>query len=114
MLARDQSHSFSALRTGVPRFAPYHYGPFQSALQERYWGHTMKRSLAIVTVLCITSLSASAQEPTRQDPLLDRLARRWILRGTIAGHETTHDVESEWVLGDEYLQLRETSRDKNA
>jgi hypothetical protein len=46
--------------------------------------------------------------------LLDRLAGSWILQGTIGRHETTHDVESEWVLRNEYLRLHETSREKNA
>ena len=38
----------------------------------------------------------------------------WILQGTIAGRETTHDVETDWVLGHEYLRLHETSHEKNA
>ena len=50
----------------------------------------------------------------RKDPLLERLNGSWILQGTIAGHETTHDIESDWVLSDEYLRLHETSREKNA
>lgn len=74
----------------------------------------MKTSLAIVALLFTTSFSASAQEPTHKDPLLDRLTGNWILQDTIAGHETTHDIESEWVLNHEYLRLHETSRAKNA
>ncbi len=74
----------------------------------------MKRNLAILALLFLSSFSASAQEPTRNDPLLDRLAGSWILQGTIAGHQTTHDIESEWVLNHEYLRLHETSREKNA
>jgi hypothetical protein len=74
----------------------------------------MKANLAILTLLFISSFSASAQEPTRKDSLLDRLSGSWILQGTIAGHETTHDIESEWVLSHEYLRLHETSREKNA
>jgi hypothetical protein len=73
----------------------------------------MKTSLAILALLFMTSFSALAQEPTTKDPLLDRLAGSWILHGTIAGRETTHDIESEWVLSHEYLRLHETSREKN-
>ena len=73
----------------------------------------MKTNLAILTLLFMTSFSASAQAPTRKDPLLDRLAGSWILQGIIAGHQTTHDIESEWVLNHEYLRLHETSREKN-
>ena len=76
------------------------------------------KNLAILTLLFMASLSfsvsVSAQEPTHRDPLLDRLAGSWILQGTIGGHETTHDVESEWVLNHEYLRLHEISREKNA
>jgi hypothetical protein len=39
---------------------------------------------------------------------------RWILQGTIAGKETTHDIVAEWVLGHQYMQFHETSREKNA
>lgn len=74
----------------------------------------MKASLAILALLFMTSFSASAQEPTHKDPLLDRLTGSWILQGTIAGRETTHDIDSEWVLNHEYLRFHETSREKNA
>jgi len=73
----------------------------------------MKTTFAILALLFMTSFSASAQEPIRKDPLLDRLTGSWIFQGTIAGHETTHDIESEWVLSHEYLRLHETSREKN-
>jgi len=74
----------------------------------------MKKNLAILALLLMISFSVSAQEPTHKDPLLERLAGSWTLRGTIAGHETTHDIESEWLLNHEYLRLHETSREKNA
>jgi hypothetical protein len=70
-------------------------------------------ALLILAFLIVASFSVSAQ-PTERDPLLDHLAGSWILQGTIAGRETTHDIESEWVLGHEYLRLHETSREKNA
>jgi hypothetical protein len=74
----------------------------------------MKTSLEILALLIMVSFSSSAQQPTRKDPLLDRLTGAWILQGTIAGRETSHDIESEWVLGHEYLRLHETAREKNA
>jgi hypothetical protein len=73
----------------------------------------MKTNIAILALLFVTSFSASAQEPTRKDSLLDRMSGSWTLQGAIAGHETTHDIESEWVLNHEYLRLHETSREKN-
>jgi|HubBroStandDraft_1064217.scaffolds.fasta_scaffold81422_2 hypothetical protein len=71
-------------------------------------------ALLILAFLVMASFSVSAQQPTQREPLLDHLAGSWILQGTIAGRETTHDIESEWVLGHEYLRLHETSREKNA
>ena len=73
----------------------------------------MKANLAVLALLVLATFSASAQEPTHKDPLLDRLAGNWILQGTIAGRQTTHDIESEWVLNHEYLRFHETSREKN-
>lgn len=59
---------------------------------------------------------AFAQEPAKNSPLelLDHLAGQWVLQGTIAGKQTTHDVQAEWVLKREYLRLREVSREKDA
>lgn len=57
-----------------------------------------------------------AQEPATNSPLelLDHLAGRWVLQGTIAGKQATHDVQAEWVLKREYLRLHEVSREKDA
>ena len=49
-----------------------------------------------------------------EDPLLDRLAGRWVLRGNIHGQETTQDIDAQWVLGHNYLRISETSREKDA
>jgi hypothetical protein len=74
----------------------------------------VKTNIPILFLLLMSWFSASAQKPEHRDPLLDRLTGSWTLQGTIAGRQTTHDIESEWVLGHEYLQLHETSREKNA
>jgi hypothetical protein len=73
----------------------------------------LKTSLGVAVLLVLAASSASEQQRARKDPLLDRLIGSWILQGTIAGHRSTHDIESEWVLNDEYLRLHETSREKN-
>jgi hypothetical protein len=49
-----------------------------------------------------------------RDPLLDHLTGRWVLRGTIAGQQTTHDIRAKWVLQDHYIRLTEVSREKDA
>jgi hypothetical protein len=37
-----------------------------------------------------------------------------VLRGTIAGQATTHDVTFDWMLGREYVQMHEVSRERAA
>jgi hypothetical protein len=60
------------------------------------------------------SLTAWSQQTAFQDSLLEHMVGTWVLRGTIAGKETTHDIRAAWVLDHEYLQFRETSREKKA
>jgi len=74
----------------------------------------MKTVLPIFLLMATASLPAFAQPSASQEPLLEHLTGNWILRGAIAGRETTHDVEAEWVLGHEYVRLHETSREKKA
>ena len=64
-------------------------------------------------LLFLLSIPAWAQQRTFQDPLLDRMIGKWILRGAIGGNETTHDVVFEWVLGHQYVQFHEVSREKD-
>lgn len=61
----------------------------------------------------LVSLSALAQPSTFQDPLLDHMTGKWVLKGTIAGKNTTHDIVSEWVLGHQYMRIQEVSREKD-
>lgn len=65
--------------------------------------------LVLVTLISAAPVRAQASQP---DPLLDRLIGTWVLRGTIAGQETVHDVTCKWVLGAEYVEIREVSREK--
>ncbi len=74
----------------------------------------MRKILGVVLLSSLISFPASAQSPTFQDPLLEHLIGSWILRGTIGGSETTHDIDAEWVLGHQYVRLHEVSREKDA
>jgi hypothetical protein len=74
----------------------------------------MRFVLTAFTGFCVLASSAVGQPAALKDPLLERLAGAWVLRGTIAGQETTHDVVAEWVLGHQYLQIHEVSREKDA
>ena len=57
---------------------------------------------------------AAAQRPPLNSLLLDRLVGKWVLQGTIAGKQATHDVTAEWVANHQYLRLHEVSREKAA
>jgi hypothetical protein len=74
----------------------------------------MKLFFKVFMAIVLLSLPASAQQQTFQDPLLDHLVGTWVLRGTIAEGETTHDIACEWALGHQYVSFNEVSREKNA
>lgn len=69
--------------------------------------------IKIFLLLGLTPLSALAQQTTSQDSLLDHMVGKWVLQGTIAGKETSHDIITEWVLDHQYVQLKEVSREKD-
>jgi hypothetical protein len=69
--------------------------------------------MLIILYLYLTSLESLAQNASGQDSLLNHLTGKWTLTGTIAGRQTTHDILSEWILGNQYLQLTEVSREKD-
>jgi len=71
------------------------------------------RRLLLHFILCSATV-AFAQQPPVNSPLLDHLAGKWLLQGTIAGQNITHDVNAEWVLDHHYLAIQEVSREKNA
>lgn len=66
---------------------------------------------ALVALLLASDLSAQSLPP---DSLFHRLAGHWVLRGTIARKQTTHDVTFDWLLGREYLQMHEVSRERGS
>jgi hypothetical protein len=52
-----------------------------------------------------------AQAPQR-DSLLNHLIGHWVLRGPMAGKDVVHDVTFQWVLGGEYVEMHEVSRER--
>ncbi len=77
---------------------------------------TLVRQICVMLLLAAASVVASPaqSQPAAPLALLDHLAGKWVLQGTIAGKQTTHDVEASWVLRREYLRLHEVSREKEA
>jgi hypothetical protein len=69
--------------------------------------------IIIILLIGLTPCSVLAQQTTSQDSLLNRMVGKWVLQGTIAGKETTHDIIAEWVLDHQYVQLKEVSREKD-
>jgi hypothetical protein len=63
----------------------------------------------VVAVLPAAPVRAQDLAP---DSLFDRLIGRWVLAGTIARRQTTHDVTFEWMLGREYVRMHEVSRER--
>ena len=57
---------------------------------------------------------ACAQQPPVSSPLLDHLAGKWLMEGTMAGQPTKHDLDAQWVLDHHYLRIHEVSREKKA
>lgn len=70
----------------------------------------IRRATAVVTL--IFAVCCCAQESPEE--LLNHLAGRWVMSGTIDGKQTTHDVDADWVLKREYLRLHEVSQEKDA
>lgn len=69
--------------------------------------------IKIFLLIGLTPFTALAQQTTSQDSLLEHMVGKWVLQGTIAGKETTHDINSEWVLHHQYIQLEEVSHEKD-
>ncbi len=68
---------------------------------------------ALLSLVLWTATMAFAQQGPLQSPLLDHLEGQWVLQGTIARKEVTHDVEANWDIQHRYLHIHEISREKN-
>lgn len=55
------------------------------------------KSFLMAAALAGTAASLAAQTARPPDELLDRMAGRWILEGTIVGKTTIHDVDASRV-----------------
>jgi hypothetical protein len=71
----------------------------------------IKQLVILATVLA--ALNAMAQQPPVNSPLLDHLAGKWLMLGTVGKQPVTHDFNAEWVLQHHYLRFHEVSREKN-
>src|SRR3954453_8001343 len=74
----------------------------------------MKRLLLLAALCGIVAMPVGAEPPAGDDPWLSRLVGHWVLEGRMAGKDTTHDVDGEWVLNHLYVRLHEVSREKDS
>ncbi|MGH7524456.1 MAG: hypothetical protein ACREK8_09130 [Gemmatimonadales bacterium] len=74
----------------------------------------MTRTIAGLSLLSLLALAQLPAQSFPPDSLFDRLIGHWVLRGTIRRQPTTHDVTFDWVLGREYVQMHEVSRERTA
>jgi hypothetical protein len=71
----------------------------------------MKKWFLAVLAISAISVPGFADSSRSADQILDRLVGHWVLSGTIAGRNTTHDVFADWVLNHGYLRIHEVSRE---
>jgi hypothetical protein len=71
----------------------------------------MKQRVLVMTIFA--SVIAMAQQPPVSSPLLNHLAGKWLMQGTVGKQAVTHDFDAEWVLQHHYLRFHEVSREKN-
>ena len=71
----------------------------------------MKQLVMVATFLW--ALAAAGQQPPLNSPVLDHLAGKWLIEGTVHDQPVKHDVDAEWVLQHHYLRFHEVSREKN-
>jgi hypothetical protein len=74
----------------------------------------MNRSIPILVLAVLPIFGAFGQAPQPVGPLEDQLIGHWVLEGILGGKQTTHDVDAQWVLNREYVQIHEISREKKA
>ena len=70
--------------------------------------------LYALAILCCALCPLAHSQPDHPYEFLDHLAGTWVLQGTIAGKPTIHDIQADWLLNREYLQIHEVSREKNS
>jgi hypothetical protein len=81
-------------------------------MRSRFAPHLL---LTVLLALAHGGLARAGAAPLdSQRELLERLTGDWVLRGTIAKQEVTHDLSARWVLDRGYVQIHELSREQDA
>ena len=80
----------------------------------RAHGSGPRHRVVVLLFLCLQARFLAGESPLTDHALLERLGGSWVLRGTLAGKVTTHDLTAAWMLDGLYLQLHERSRELDA
>jgi len=67
----------------------------------------------ILLFVLISPVTVKSQQVSQPDSLLNKLAGKWVLTGTIEGQKTIHDIDAKRVLNGQYVQIKEVSREKD-
>ena len=62
---------------------------------------------------CLSPSLAQESEVPEHEALMDDMVGEWLMTGTIAGEQVTHDVSAEWILGRRYVRIHEVSRERD-
>src|SRR5262245_43373894 len=78
--------------------------------------HTRRLAVAFALAMLVAPTAHAQRAGPGRSPeaLLDNLTGHWVLTGTIAKKQTTHDVDVDWILKREYIRIHEVSREKDA
>lgn len=62
----------------------------------------------VLVVMIFAALMTMGQQAPVNSPLLEHLAGKWVMHGTVGKQAETHDFNAEWVLQHQHL-FREVS-----
>ena len=60
------------------------------------WRKTHMKQLFVAGVI-FASLAAVAQQGPTNSPLLDHLAGKWVMQGSVGKQAVTHELDAQWV-----------------
>ena len=61
----------------------------------------------------LTLIAAPAAQTSAHEELMNKMTGRWTMAGTIGKAATTHDVDVDWILKNEYIRIHEVSRERD-
>ncbi len=69
--------------------------------------------LCALLFLCSPSVLSQEAAVPKHEAIMDSMVGKWLMTGTIAGEQVTHDLTAEWILGRRYVRIHEVSRERD-